>query len=137
MVHELYHVDPEQNGIRRIERGDGTYSAHCHGHRFFEQVAAMVTAYLDSGPDPAVYGFLQHDFDTLVARFGGVAGTTFRTFPSFPQRYIEPLGSSRRRKPAWVASASKALRMSRQPTCYTEDDLHTRQFLEGTASRRV
>ena len=36
VVHELYHIDPEHNGIRRIERGDGTYSAHCHGHRFFE-----------------------------------------------------------------------------------------------------
>src|SRR3954471_10355193 len=34
VIHELYHVDPEQCGIRRIEREDGTYSAHCHGHRF-------------------------------------------------------------------------------------------------------
>src|SRR6476646_9867183 len=25
MIHELYHIDPEQNGIRRIERSDGTY----------------------------------------------------------------------------------------------------------------
>src|SRR5579864_2023936 len=53
-VHELYHVDPGLNGIRRIERGDGTYSAHCHGHRFFEEVAVMVNTYLASKPDPAV-----------------------------------------------------------------------------------
>ena len=39
VIHELYHIDPEQNGIRRIERADGTYSAHCHGPQFFEQVA--------------------------------------------------------------------------------------------------
>src|SRR5215213_10271755 len=28
VVHELYHIDPQQNGIRRIERQDGTYAAH-------------------------------------------------------------------------------------------------------------
>src|SRR5947209_6534427 len=42
VVHELYHIDPQLSGIRRIERGDGTYSANCHGHKFFEEVAAMV-----------------------------------------------------------------------------------------------
>src|SRR5258708_40208443 len=91
VIHELYHIDPEQNGIRRIEREDGTYSANCHGHAFFEQVAEMVTAYIDSRPDPAVYGFLQHDFDALTSRNGGVVGTTFRTVPSFPQRDIQRL----------------------------------------------
>src|SRR5437899_411604 len=89
VVHELFHIDPDQSGIRRIERGDGTYSAHCHGHHFFEQVADMVTTYLASGPDPDVYEFLRHNFDTLHTRHGGVVATTFRTFPSFPQRYIE------------------------------------------------
>src|SRR5438105_10088593 len=53
VIHELYHIDPDQNGIRRIERGDGTYSAHCHGNGFFEQVADMVTTYLESKPSAA------------------------------------------------------------------------------------
>ena len=53
VVHELYHIDPEHNGIRRTDRSDGTYSTHCHSHQFFEQVAAMVTEYLDTRPDPA------------------------------------------------------------------------------------
>src|SRR3954452_9737765 len=88
VVHELYHIDPELTGIRCIEREDGTYSANCHGSRFFEQVADMVGVYLKSGPDPAVYEFLESDFGTLEKRYGGVVGTTFRTFPSFPQRYI-------------------------------------------------
>src|ERR1019366_4698963 len=48
VVHELYHIDPEQEGIRRIELGDGTYSAHCHGHQFFAQVAGMVSTYMAS-----------------------------------------------------------------------------------------
>src|SRR4029453_16467130 len=90
VIHELYHIDPEMNGIRRIERGDGTYSANCHGHRFFEQVAELVHTYLSYNPNPAVCEFLRDDFATLERRYGGVVGTSFRTFPSFPQRYIEP-----------------------------------------------
>ena len=31
IVHELYHIDPANPGIRRMERADGTYSANCHG----------------------------------------------------------------------------------------------------------
>ena len=59
VVHELYHIDPQQSGIRRIEREDGSYLANCHGHQFFEQVAEMVTTYMESAPDPAVYDFLR------------------------------------------------------------------------------
>src|SRR5689334_12203883 len=91
VIHELYHIDPECKGIRRIEREDGTYSANCHGNRFFEQVAEMVDCYIASRPDPAIYDFLKLDFDATVASTGGIVGTTFRTFPSFPQRYIERL----------------------------------------------
>src|ERR1044071_2113668 len=75
VVHELYHIDPGLAGIRRIEREDGTYSANCHGQQFFEQVAEMVTEYLDSRPDPAIYDFLRSDFDGLDRRHGGVAAT--------------------------------------------------------------
>ncbi len=56
VVHELYHIDPQLAGIRRIEKEDGTYSANCHGQQFFEQVADMVHAYLD---DQAVPGGLR------------------------------------------------------------------------------
>ena len=136
VVHELYHIDPEQSGIRRIERQDGTYSANCHGGGFFEQVADMVTAYLDSRPDPEMYGFLEHDFDALVTRYGGVVGTAFRTFPSFPQRYIECLAT----QPPCEADAHgvdvEPLRIAQQPRRYTEDDLHMREF-QKSASRRL
>ncbi len=58
VVHELYHIDPEQNGIRRIDRGDGTYSAHCHSHQFFEQVADDGRRRISTRrPDPAVVRF--------------------------------------------------------------------------------
>src|SRR5205814_6854638 len=89
VVHELYHIDPELAGIRRIEKEDGTYSANCHGHKFFEQVSGMVHTYLDSNPPREAYDFLREDFDARSARHGGIVGTSFRTFPSFPQRYIE------------------------------------------------
>ena len=42
-------------------------------------------------PSPETYDFLRHDFDALEQRYGGVVGTSFRTFPSFPQRFIERL----------------------------------------------
>jgi hypothetical protein len=128
VIHELYHIDPDQSGIRRIERQDGTYSANCHGHQFFEQVADMVTTYVDSRPDPSVYEFLRHDFDTLDTRFGGILATTFRTFPSFPQRYIERAQT----QPACEADGRgvlvEPLRLCRQPSHYTESDMHLRQF---------
>ena len=137
VIHELYHIDPEQEGIRRIERSDGTHSAHCHGHEFFEQVADMVGAYVDTRPDPAIYDFLRYDFDGLMSRFGGVAGTAFRTFPSFPQRYIEGLHTQPPCEADMEGVNVEALRAPQQPTRYTEDDLHIREFLKNTSRRLV
>jgi len=135
VVHELYHIDPALAGIRRIEREDGTYSANCHGHRFFEQVSEMVHAYLESRPDPAVYDFLGDDFAMLTARHGGIVGTSFRTFPSFPQRYIERATE----QPPCESDAEgvkvEPLRIAHQPTRYSEDDLHIREFTRDTSRR--
>ena len=137
VVHELYHIDPDLAGIRRIEREDGTYSANCHGQRFFEQVSEMVHVYLDSKPDPASYDFLREDFDALTARYGGIVGASFRTFPSFPQRYIERLAE----QPPCESDAEgvkvESLRAAHQPTRYTEDDLHIRQFMKETSRRLI
>jgi hypothetical protein len=136
VIHELYHIDPEQNGIRRLETSDGKYSAHCHTPRFFEQVAAMVSEYLDSQPDPATYDFLRHDFDSLAARYGEVVGTSFRSFPSYPQRFVERLAV----QPPCEADAHGAevepWHPSAQRALYTADDLHIRQFSRA-ASRRM
>ncbi|MEO7274935.1 MAG: hypothetical protein ABIX28_06555 [Vicinamibacterales bacterium] len=131
IVHELYHIDPEQAGLRRITCADGTESGRSHGPHFYQDVARMVTAYLASRPDPALLRFLQHDFNALGSRYGGVAAATFRNFPSFPQRYMErfempasePLVRIERLKPA------------SQPVLYTEDDLHVREFTEQSTRR--
>jgi hypothetical protein len=137
VIHELYHVDPQLAGIRRIELADGTYSAHCHGQRFFEEVAAMVNTYLATRPDPAIYEFLRYDFAALDSKFGGVVGTSFRTFPSYPQRYIERLPVQLPCEADAVGVAVEPLRTGRQPSCYTEDDLHIRQFMKTTSRRLV
>ncbi len=127
IVHELYHIDPTRAGIRRMERADGTYAANCHGRRFFEDVVEMVHAYLDSRPDPAIYDFLTHDFGGLTARHGGVAGTTFRTYPSYPQRFTEVL-SPQPPPPPGVDCRVEPLKVPRATARFTEDDLVMREF---------
>ena len=135
VIHELYHIDPDHSGIRRIERQDGTYSANCHGHQFFEQVADMVAAYVDTGPDPAVYDFLRYDFDALDQRYGGVVATTFRTFPSFPQRYVERAELQPVCEGDDAGVVIEPLRLQQLPTLYTERDLQLRQFCKKTSRR--
>jgi hypothetical protein len=136
VVHELFHIDPQLTGIRRLERGDGGSSAHCHGQRFFEQVAGIVHTYLDGGPCPGACEFLREDFMTLERRYGGVVGTTFRTFPSFPQRYIERAAEQTRCEADLEGVAVEPLLVPQQPTRYTETDLHVRQFT-NTISRQL
>jgi len=135
VIHELYHIDPAQNGIRKIEREDGTCSQQIHSPQFFTDVARMVSEYLETSPDPAVYEFLKYEFSALEALHGGVTGVGFRSFPSYPQRFLERLD---------VQPISAALdgidvepwRARRTRATYTDDDLHLRQFLRET-SRRV
>jgi hypothetical protein len=127
IVHELYHIDPERPGIRRMERADGTCSANCHGQRFFEDVVEMVKCYLSTNPVPETYDFLRYNFADLTAQFGGVAGTTFRSFPSYPQRYTEVLNPQPKfaeRDDCPVAP----LKLPRSATIFTEEDLVVREF---------
>jgi hypothetical protein len=132
IVHELYHVDPERPGIRRMERSDGTCSANCHGQRFFEDVVEMVKLYLSTNPDPYLCEFLKYDFAELMQRYGGVSGTAFRAFPSYPQRYAEVLDP----QPLAVAAEDcpvEPLKLPRTATTFTERDLTLREFLPHTS----
>jgi hypothetical protein len=133
VVHELYHIDPEHQGLRPIERADGTHSAHCHDQRFFVRVAEMTAAYLHTRPDPAVYDFLRHDFDGLVRSHSGIVSTAFRGFPSFPQRYLEVAPV----QPAceWDSEIVIEPIRRRAPTHYTDDDLQIRQFYKNSSRR--
>jgi hypothetical protein len=131
IVHELYHIDPDETGIRKFVRADGSDSLRSHGPHFYEEVSAMVKAYLATSPDPALYDFLKHDFHGLHQHYGGVVATTFRNFPSFPQRYMEALDLPQVEPPVRV----EPVKPITQPVLYTEDDLHVRQFSESSARR--
>ena len=131
IFHELYHIDPAQSGIRAVENADGSRSYRTHGAMFYEDVAQMVHAYLATNPDPALYDFLKHDFSALTERFGGVVGTTFSNFPSFPQRYMEIIDLPASEPRVRV----EPLKTPAQPAVYTEDDLHVRRFTDASARR--
>ena len=135
IVHELYHIDPQGPGIRRMERADGTYSANCHGHRFFEDVVQMVNQYLATKPDPAAYDFLSYSLTELTDRFGGVVGTTFKPFPSYPQRYTQVLDPQPESAPDMNCRV-EPLKVPRVKTEFTEADLSTREFRPSAARRR-
>ncbi len=137
VVHELYHIDPELAGIRRIDRGDGTYSANCHGHQFFEEVAEMVKVYLETRPDPALLDFLKHDFEGLESPYGGVVATSFRAFPSYPQRFIEPLAVQPPCDASLEGVEVETVRVAQPQTRYTQDDLHIRHFKRDSSRRLV
>jgi hypothetical protein len=137
VIHELFHVDPNYGGIRRIDRGDGTYATHCHSPRFFEQVAEMVSEYLDTRPDPSAYDFLRHDFATLESRHDGVVGTTFRTFPSYPQRFIERVLIQPACEIDMAGVCVEPLRAVQAQQVYTEDDLHVRHFMKAQSKRLI
>ncbi len=133
VVHELYHIDPAQNGIRRFERENGTFVANCHGPHFFTQVAQMVSDYLDTRPDPTAYDFLRHDFNGLVAQYSAVVGTSFRGFPSYPQRFVERVEPQPACDVAMSGVEVDAWRAPLRRTSFTEADLHLRQFFHDAS----
>ncbi|HXH06286.1 MAG TPA: hypothetical protein VNI83_06815 [Vicinamibacterales bacterium] len=134
VVHELYHVDPDDLGLRRFTNADGTSSARSHGPGFYEHVAAMVREYLASRPDEETYGFLRYRFAELRQRFGPIVGATFRNFPSFPQRYAEPLAVQPDDEP--LEAPVEPLPRPVQPARYTDADIQLREFLR-CATRRL
>jgi hypothetical protein len=133
IVHELYHIDPAATGIRQFAHADGKRATRTHAPEFYDDVAAMTRAYLSTGPDPELLEFLQWDFSALQARYGGITATTFRNFPSFPQRYMSPCTAL----PIDDAGVKvEPLKRFSQPAIYTEGDLHIREFTGRAALRQ-
>jgi hypothetical protein len=135
VVHELYHIDPEQNCLRRFRGADGLMSDALHNATYFEDVAALVRQYLATTPDPSLFEFLSYDFESLRARYGGTIAATFRTFPSYPRRYREAVDGLP--LPAELQNARVEKVVDAVPAkVFTSDDLQLRAF-SGTASRMV
>ena len=132
IVHELYHVDPHEGGIRQSAKVDGSPAAHTHTPQFFRDVQRMVREYVGSRPDPWVYEFLSFDFDGLAKQYGGVVATTFRDFPAFPQRYRERL-AEQPRAPRVAQVVPLPQRTHRRH--FTEQDLDVRQFLQQSTRK--
>jgi hypothetical protein len=134
IIHELYHIDPHQPGIRRIERADGTPSTKCHSPVFFQDVVEMVTQYLTSSPDPEILEFLSYDFAGLTARYGGVVATTFKG-SSYPRRYMEVM------RPQPEAAGHdcpvEPLDLPRAVRHFTDADLVVRRFRADAAPSLV
>ena len=134
VVHELYHIDPEQNCLRRFKRADGTESDALHSATYFEDVAALVQQYLATRPNPRLLEFLKYDFDGLRARYGAVAGATFRSYPSYPRRYRE--AAEGQPLPTEIQNAPVERVIDTSGKFFSEDDLQLREFT-GTGSRFV
>jgi hypothetical protein len=128
VIHELYHIDPEQNCLRRFTRADGSVSDALHNATYFEEVAALTR------PDHDVLDFLKDDFQTLRARYGGVAGVTFRSFPSYPRRYRETI--SGQPLPLEIEKAPVERIVDTSARLFVDDDLQMRTF-DGTSARFI
>ena len=133
IVHELYHIDPTMEGIRKLPSTNGKSTTRTHSPEFFEDVIAMTNAYLATNPHPGLLEFLKHDFDGLTAKYGRVTGTAFRSFPSYPQRYVEVLTDQPVIEPG---VRIEPMRTAGGRARYTEDDLDVREF-SYRASRRL
>jgi hypothetical protein len=133
IVHELYHIDPARTGIRQMASDNGTQSSQCHGPAFYTDVARLVTAYLDTKPDPRTYAFLRHDFAGLSAHYGQVTAATFRNFPSYPQVYLDRLPTQPDGPDTRIIVP---LRPPTQPAAYTDGDVVLREF-RPTGTRRL
>jgi hypothetical protein len=133
IVHELYHIDPTHQGIRRLPGANGRSSTRSHSPEFFRDVVMMTKQYLATRPDRDVVDFLKHDFVGLERLYGRVTGTTFRTFPSYPQRYVEVVADQPVVEPGVRV---EPVRKAAVPTRYTSEDLDVREF-SRRASRRM
>jgi hypothetical protein len=133
VVHELYHIDPADAGIRKVERKDGSQSLWSHGPEFYEEVAGMVRLYLATNPDLRMYDFLRHDFTALQARYERVVGATFRNYPSYPQRYVEAL-AEQPTEPG-IPGPTASLPRQCQPDRYGDADVIVREFSTRAARR--
>jgi hypothetical protein len=134
VIHELYHIDPEQNCLRRFMRADGSVSDALHSATYFEDVAALVQQYLATKPDATLLDFLQYDFEGLKAQFGAVGGVTFRSFPSYPRRYREAVEGPPLPLDIQHAPIEKVVDGSTR--VFSDGDLRLRDF-NGTSARMI
>ncbi len=73
LFHEIYHISPKFEGDLR--RHEGRYALHSHSKSDYDtHMAKLARAYLQNGPDPALFSFLRLNFAQLQHRHGSVVG---------------------------------------------------------------
>lgn len=131
VIHELYHIDPAQDCLRRFASSDGTVCDALHSVSYGADIAALVRAYLASAPDPRLLEFLHHDFAGLRARLGAVRALTFRSYPSYPRRYREVVADLP--LPSEIERATVEPVIDTSTRLFRDDDLQWREFTGATA----
>jgi hypothetical protein len=98
-------------------------------------VELLVREYLATDPDPAVLAVVRDEMETLVDRHGKIVATTFRQYPSYPQRYVEVLAE----QPAGPDVPIVAIPPSRAVVRYGDGDIVNRDItaLVVSTSRRA
>ena len=139
VVHELYHIDPEHNGIRRIDRGDGTLlgalpqpSVLRAGGRDGHRVSRHPSG---SGRVRFSAARLRRRSRRVTAASSARASGRFRPIPSGSSKALAVQPSHA--EPIPQASRCEPIRKGQQPMHYTENDLHIRQFMKDTSRRLV
>ena len=136
VVHELYHIDPE------LARHPPDRARGRHLLRQLPRPAvlragrrAWCTTYLDEQPVAGGLRLPARRFRRRSTRARRRRRHELPTFPSFPQRYIERLAEQLPCEADADGVTIEPLRRAQQPTRYTEDDLHVRQFMKDTSRR--
>ncbi len=124
IVHELFHIAPDGCGLRQMTRPDGSADPRAHPPAFFDAVELLVREYLGTKPDPQVLDVLTHDAPSLLTHYGRVVATTFRSYPSYPQRYLEVLAE----QPPGPDVPIVPLDQPRAVRAYTDADIVVRDF---------
>lgn len=73
VFHELFHIGPRFDGD--IRRHEGRYHVHSASQKEYDrEMARLGHAYLQRRPSREVWGFLELNFEQLLARHGSVVG---------------------------------------------------------------
>ena len=109
--------------MRQIDHGGCAIDHRTHPPQFFDDVRQLVCEYLETSPSADVLEVVQHDFETLRQRHGGVVATTFRD-ASYPQRYVHVLEE----QPVEPAVLVEPFKDAPARAQFTEADLVVRDF---------
>ena len=135
VIHELYHIDPGPELPAPLHIvPTATASDALHSPTYFEDVAALVQQYLATQPDQRLLEFLEVRFQRAARALRRVAGTTFRSFPSYPRRYREAVADQPMMADVQAAPVERIIDPSVR--IFSEDDLQFREFT-GTGSRQI